>query len=403
MINKIGNWVFGSFFRTIGRLLVFILLGVIIANLVDFGTLIDNFRITDLFFEKVNAEEIGIYEIGYDETYYLDSGLTQRPSSNGWYDYTSAPTTTSLNNNFNNVQFYFNNQFNLTPYKGGYITIPFELSLPQVAMTTTNTITGGDYCERWDWGTLDSYNNVTRWNCARYATNPDSTITDREYIYPKIALNINIIYTNGYVDICSFDNSRNIITCPITKFVDDTWGISRINIDSKVYYHSSYSGTYYIYIHRKINAFSSAFNQVIEAQNQNTNAINNQTQQQQQQHQELMDDNTTQADAEGQDFINNFNNNSHGLTGIITAPLSAIQSLASATCSPLVLPLPFTNNKSLTLPCMNSIYTQYFGAFYTMYQGIILALISYWVCVRLFTLVKGFKDPEDDKIEVMDL
>lgn len=101
-------------------------------------------------------------------------------------------------------------------------------------------------------------------------------------------------------------------------------------------------------------------------------------------------------------FFSNFSSDTHGLTGIITAPLSAIQGLINNTCSPLVLPLPFVN-RNLTLPCLSSIYSNYFGTFFTMYQTITLGIVSYWVLVRIFALVKDFKNPEHDEIEVVEL
>lgn len=116
----------------------------------------------------------------------------------------------------------------------------------------------------------------------------------------------------------------------------------------------------------------------------------------------LNNDDTSEATSEINDFFSNFSTNNHGLTGIISAPLNAINSLTSKTCSPLVLPLPFVN-QNLTLPCMRNIYVQNFGAFMNIYDVITLGIISYWVMVRIFNLVKDFKNPEHDEIEVMDL
>lgn len=101
-------------------------------------------------------------------------------------------------------------------------------------------------------------------------------------------------------------------------------------------------------------------------------------------------------------FFNDFTTDTHGLTAIITAPLSLISSITSKSCSPLVLPLPFVD-KDLTLPCMGSIYSQYFGSFLSIYQVITFGIIAYWVCVRIFNLVKDFKNPDHDEIEVLDL
>lgn len=116
----------------------------------------------------------------------------------------------------------------------------------------------------------------------------------------------------------------------------------------------------------------------------------------------INDDNVSGATNKASNFFSNFTTNTHGLTSIITAPLSAIQSLTSATCSPLVLPLPFVNS-NLTLPCMRPIYVDNFGGFMTLYDTITLGIVSYWILVRIFALVKDFKNPEHDEVEVMEL
>ena len=116
----------------------------------------------------------------------------------------------------------------------------------------------------------------------------------------------------------------------------------------------------------------------------------------------INNDDVTSSQSEASNFFGNFTTNTHGLTGIITAPLNAIQSLTSKTCSPLVLPLPFVN-QNLTLPCMRQIYTDNFGGFMQLYDVIVVGIIAYWICVRIFGLVKDFKNPDHDEIEVVDL
>lgn len=112
--------------------------------------------------------------------------------------------------------------------------------------------------------------------------------------------------------------------------------------------------------------------------------------------------NTTDSTNEAGGFFNDFTTDTHGLTAIITTPLSLISSITSASCSPLVLPLPYVD-KDLTLPCMSSIYSDYFGDFLTIYHIITFGIVAYWVCVRIFNLVKDFKNPDHDEIEVLDL
>ena len=127
------------------------------------------------------------------------------------------------------------------------------------------------------------------------------------------------------------------------------------------------------------------------AMNKNTTAVNDQTN-------TIKDSN---VDIDGS-FFSGFDNNTHGLTGIVTAPLQLIGSITSSKCTPLGLPIPFVN-QTVELPCMSTIYTKYFGEFFSLYQTITFGMISYWVCVNIMFMVKGFKDPDSDRIEVLDL
>ena len=111
---------------------------------------------------------------------------------------------------------------------------------------------------------------------------------------------------------------------------------------------------------------------------------------------------TSGASGEASDFFSNFNTDTFGLTSVITAPLELIKSVTSKSCTPLQLTLPFVN-KELNLPCLSTIYENHFGSFLTIYRTITFGFVSYWVCIKIFNLVKDFKNPEHDEIEVLDL
>ncbi len=151
-------------------------------------------------------------------------------------------------------------------------------------------------------------------------------------------------------------------------------------------------------------------NSIITNNNINTDKIiDNQNKNQQQTNQKidkiddtLNDDNVTGSKDKFNSFFNDFQTDDFGLSGIITAPLSTIKSITSVTCSPLVLPLPFVN-ENLTLPCIRSIFEKHFSSLLLIYQTITTGILSYYIIVRLFNLVKDFKNPEHDEIEVMDL
>lgn len=102
-------------------------------------------------------------------------------------------------------------------------------------------------------------------------------------------------------------------------------------------------------------------------------------------------------------LFDNFGTDTFGLSSIITAPLFLVNQLTSSACVDLSIPLPYLDNKSITLPCMYSFYSNVLGDFFPIYQMITFGIIAYWVCVKIFSLVKDFKNPDHDEVEVMDL
>lgn len=111
---------------------------------------------------------------------------------------------------------------------------------------------------------------------------------------------------------------------------------------------------------------------------------------------------TTGAQEKSSSFFKNFSSDSHGLSGIITAPLSFLQALTSAKCNPLTFDLPFVD-KTVTIPCMKAIYENYFGIFFTLWQTITTGVISYCVCLNFYKKIRDLQNPNNDKIEVLNL
>lgn len=104
----------------------------------------------------------------------------------------------------------------------------------------------------------------------------------------------------------------------------------------------------------------------------------------------------------GQGFFDDFTSQDFGLSQIITIPLSTIQSLTSKTCTPLTIPIPFTG-KNISLPCMTEIYQTKLPSIYNLWKIVSFGIVAYFIAIDIFHIVKGFKDPESDKVEVLDL
>lgn len=216
---------------------------------------------------------------------------------------------------------------------------------------------------------------------------------------------------------CNFDmiteNSRFDITCSYQPTTDSNRAtISFVNHDWKNNGYLTYDdlGTYFKWDNINIQLYSDSSGVIIEQNqtiiDQNQTIINQNKQQLDEQKKTndlLTDDDVGDSTNKANEFFSGFTTDTFGLTSIITAPLELIASITSSTCSPLGLKVPFLDNKTLNLPCMSSIYSQYFGSFLTIYQTITFGIIAYWVCVRIFALVKDFKNPDTDKVEVLDL
>lgn len=349
-MNKISNWLFGSFFRTIGRVIAFSLIGYLIAYFVQSNGLLDDFSIVDLFsIQKVNASSTDISFIENLQLY-TDAQVYASVAGNPVCTNSSGASVQNCNFDF---AYPFDYNYTFNKGEGYYLLVPFQYMI----------------------------------------TNDNDTTS----IVSQFEVSAQLFDSTGTSYICQIENG--LIICPLAN--NKTY--IRINIRGTAYYNILTTN-----IRWKIHSWANVDkNVLIEGNQEIQSAIENQTQQQQQQHNEtqsyLEDSNTTQAENEATDFFQGFSSTDHGgLSSIITAPLNTIQSLLNSTCTNLVLPLPFVN-ENLTLPCLNSIYTEFFGAFFTIYQTIILGIIAY-KCIRsIYYDIHGFMDPNDDRIEVMDL
>ena len=153
--------------------------------------------------------------------------------------------------------------------------------------------------------------------------------------------------------------------------------------------------------------------QIIDSQNanaqqahsdaQNTqSAINQNTQAQNQTNGILNDDNVSGANAEVDSLLQNsaFQDTS-GIQSIITAPLNFIQGLTN-TCSPISLTIPYINS-NVTIPCMKQELTNRVPTVVPVLSTVINGFVIYRILLDIVSIIKNSRDPEDDRIEVLDL
>ena len=122
---------------------------------------------------------------------------------------------------------------------------------------------------------------------------------------------------------------------------------------------------------------------------------------------EIINDNIMDSDVGGASdsfggFFDNFEDDNYGLSDIIKTPLTFIQGLSTQTCTPITLPLPFVD-QNLILPCIKPIFQEHFSPLLTVYQLITFGIISYFIVINIFKTVRGFKNPDSNNVEVLEL
>lgn len=116
----------------------------------------------------------------------------------------------------------------------------------------------------------------------------------------------------------------------------------------------------------------------------------------------IKDDNVDGSTAQGSDFFKNFEGGNDGdLTSLISLPLNYVSHLKDQ-CKPVTLPLGKLGD--VNIPCLSSVWSSSgFSGIIEVVSVIINGVICYKVGVNLIQLFKDLRDPDKDKLEVMDL
>lgn len=147
-------------------------------------------------------------------------------------------------------------------------------------------------------------------------------------------------------------------------------------------------------------------NAIINNNNDNTQQIIDSNEdildQQQQTYDFLTDNNINTGGGAGRYFGDNEFQKTYGLSDFILIPINFIQSITSKTCSAINIPIPFTNNQTITLPCMYSILDDRFHNFIVVYQTIISGIIVFRCIIGTYHDVQKAVDP-DQRMMITDM
>ena len=143
------------------------------------------------------------------------------------------------------------------------------------------------------------------------------------------------------------------------------------------------------------NEIKSSLNQVRQQVTELNNSIDNVND-------TLNDDNIDGANSQVDDLLDNDNfNDSTGIQSIINAPLNFINSLSN-TCSPINVTIPYID-KPLQIPCIKQELNNHIPLIVPILSIAINGFIVYRILLDLVRIIKNSRNPDDDRIEVLDL
>lgn len=105
-------------------------------------------------------------------------------------------------------------------------------------------------------------------------------------------------------------------------------------------------------------------------------------------------------DETGKSFFDSFKSSDNGgISGIITAPLNAINAMLNGSCTPLQATF---KGKDISLQCGTDMWNK-LGGIKEFLNLVLGGLLCYRICLKIFNIVQNLKNPDNDKVEVMDL
>lgn len=385
MIKKISNWLVGSFFRTIGRFLA--IAGIVILFYIIASK--SGLKLTDL---------LGISRVYADETFTYSSSLWSYTSSSASNCNVSLRNCT-INSYVSNLQLNnpqsvdYINTIRLYAYasdtnkfkSSNYYNFKYEVCQSNKDFNKIKTGRGFS----WQYNTSNAATGSTAGDPTQFSYRIDDKVGDNNCYYLTFSAKppVDSRYIGFFFTYTGYGDNPNIAVIPDIDYFNSTGGSYNVK---------SLSVTY----SQDVNAtIQNSTNQIINNQNENTNTIiNNQNENTEQIIDTLTDDTINNSDIENGLDLDYDTSQSYGaFSGFLLLPLTWVQQILAPqdSCSAINLPLPYMENKYLTLPCMNEFWNS---------MGLVADLISLvWIAVvgvrifnGLYLLVVDVTSTEDN-------
>lgn len=361
MLNYFGKIFAGGFFRTLGKIFAFLIVGIFIAWLTGFINI-----------GIVNASSVGYYDIfGYkvDDTFTIPANGSKK--------------------GLLNIHLTGPNASNAGSY--AYIDICTSGNEPTLWVTDNSA---GAMSPSTKWYKVNMPCNISGvpsivYRQIIYISNSKlSDTTEIEGVIQKTphAYNISTIQL--------FSNTSTEVKMRILHFgvtedvpIQDIWyddNLTQLQVLKDI-----------LEVLRNSNN-----NDVVGAINNQTQKIEEQIKKQEETNNTIKDDSVDTGQANG--FFDSFDNTDHGgISGVITAPLSALRKI-NQPCSAININLW---DKDIELPCGDTLFWNRsdVSAFKGVWNVLIGGPIIYLLMVKLFKVIQSLKNPDDSRVEVAKL
>lgn len=361
MIKKAFNWTFGTFFRTLGRIIAFLVVGGAIALIMAKLGLFDFMVVHADTFKTINVYEFSKDEWCFSSSYNPTESCTIANHSNNFiYNTYNSTEVTSI--------FYFNSGWLWYGLDNSTQSIIIPILLQNTEDFEFITSQGSQY-----------------------------DIVDKSYFNYQVSAESNLGWTS--CELLSSSNDVYYFKCPAVGY------FKRLRLTAKFYQSNtnllrpvptltfgvSELWTQSLNDNKTIQDALNVTRDNTNDTKQNTEDIKN----------SLNSDDVDDSSNAASGFFNDFTDNGHGLSGIVTAPLNAVNAMLTTTCT---APSATYKNKTFSLPCGDILWNQEgasnFKNILNVFYG---GIICFGILKSLFKDVNDLKNPDNDKVEVVDL
>lgn len=398
-MNKIFNWTFGSIFRTIGRIIAYVLIGLIATFIVFKGRSVSDIKndlidsVKNWSFLRVNADSFS--SLSFDKYYHPYNSIKifdVYGFSNNCSSDLGSPCQMYHKTYFDNpITFDTTTTIAFFP---GYILYSHLDTSSTTGYTTSNSTIQESTS---DLQCFQPSNGV--WQCTRanygIESDTDYQLNTQDTYNGDFSMMIRLNFSSGS-DYCTYSQGGFWCSVRSGRVYDS------ITFDLMV---SGHLPQFKIKLNDYINGYYSNTSSIINDINNQTIKIENQTAKIEEGTNktiEIIESGTnktieTITDDTGPDISSLDNETMAGwlppgpVDSILNMPLTLLNSIFNAmngkSCSPLKVPLPFVNSE-LSIPCISSTYNAMgFGSFFNVVGAITSAFILFSYLAKLYKWV----------------